>query len=215
MFAELMPLLADRTVVLTLAKTGDTQLAVSVIPKRSGEKDENSALCTPLTLTGTPDELDHELAGVLRDYVDTLGKFRHSLADVKTATEEAVKTAEAEGKKKIDDAKKAANLKTSRSAMIGKASDPPAAPRAELFAGSMPPAAPEPAPLPAAPPATAEPAPIRRRTVAGPKPTPAPPAPEPELESVLTGGSGLDPDPEPPPVPDGPAEVDEADPFPF
>jgi len=202
MFAELMPLLADRTVVLTLAKTGDTQLAVSVIPKRSGEKDENSALCTPLTLTGTPDELDHELAGVLRDYVDTLGKFRHSLADVKTATEEAVKTAEAEGKKKIDDAKKAANLKTSRSATIGKASDPPAAPRAELFAGSMPSAPPEPAP-------------IRRRTVAGPKLAPAPPAPEPELESVLTGGSGLDPDPEPPPVPDGPAEVDEADPFPF
>ena len=42
MFAELMPLLADRTVVLTLAKTGDTQIAVNVIPKRSGDKDENT-----------------------------------------------------------------------------------------------------------------------------------------------------------------------------
>ena len=219
MFAELMPLLADRTVVLTLAKTGDTQLAVNVIPKRSGDKDENSALCTPLTLTGTPDELDRELAGVLTEYVDTLGKFRHSLADVKLRMEDAVKTVEAEGKKKVEEAKKTANLKTSRSATAGKAPDPPAAPKAELFAGSMPPAA---APAPAAP-ATgakaAEPQPIRRRTVAGPKPVPGPvaePEPESELESAFAGGSALDPDPEPPPVPDGAAEEEEdPDAFPF
>ena len=119
-----MPLLADRTVVLTLAKTGDTQIAVNVIPKRSGDKDENTALCTPLTLTGTPDELDRELAGVLTEYVDTLGKFRHSLADVKLRMEEAVKTVEADGKKKIEEAKKSANLKTPRNATAGKAPDP-------------------------------------------------------------------------------------------
>ena len=83
---------------------GDAQLAVNVIPKRSGDRDENSALCTPLTLTGTPDELDRELAGVLTEYVDTLGKFRHSLADAKLRMEEAVKTVEAEGKKKVEEA---------------------------------------------------------------------------------------------------------------
>src|ERR1017187_931509 len=80
--------------------------------------------------------------------------------------EEAVKTVEADGKKKVEEAKKTANLKTSRSATAGKAPDPPAAPKAELFAGSMPPAA---APAPAAP-ATgakaAEPQPIRRRSEA-------------------------------------------------
>ena len=84
----------------------------------------NTALCTPLTLTGTPDELDRELAGVLTEYVDTLGKFRHSLADVKLRMEEAVKTVEADGKKKIEEAKKSANLKTPRNATAGKAPDP-------------------------------------------------------------------------------------------
>ena len=204
MFAELMPLLADRTLVLTLAKESDTQIIVNVIPKKTGEKDENPALCTPLTLTGTPEELDHELPGVLTDYVETLGKFKHSLADVKTKIDEAVKTVEAEGKKKTDEAKKAAGLKASRTAAPKadapgeKPADTPAL-KADLFAGSMPPAAPAPAS-----PAVAEHQPIRRRTTAAaPKPAPAPEPESMELEPPEpVAATGLDPDPEPPPVPE-------------
>ena len=56
MFAELMPLLAGRTVLITVAKVDDKTLRVNVIPH--GKADDNPALTTPLTYTGSPEELD-------------------------------------------------------------------------------------------------------------------------------------------------------------
>ena len=52
MFVELMPLLAGRTVLITVAKVDDKTLRVNVIPH--GKADENPALSTPLTYTGSP-----------------------------------------------------------------------------------------------------------------------------------------------------------------
>ena len=59
MFVELMPLLAGRTVLITVAKVDDKTLRVNVIPH--GKADDNPALSTPLTYTGPPEELDAEL----------------------------------------------------------------------------------------------------------------------------------------------------------
>ena len=59
MFVELMPLLAGRTVLITVAKVDDKTLRVNVIPH--GKADDNPALSTPLTYTGSPEELDAEL----------------------------------------------------------------------------------------------------------------------------------------------------------
>ncbi len=54
MFVELMPLLAGRTVLITVAKVVDKTLRVNVIPH--GKADDNPALSTPLTCTGPPEE---------------------------------------------------------------------------------------------------------------------------------------------------------------
>ena len=70
MFVELMPLLAGRTVMITVSRVDDRTLRVNVIPTKTNE-DENAALTTPLSYTGTPEELDGELgkqvAGLRRD----------------------------------------------------------------------------------------------------------------------------------------------------
>ena len=46
MFVELMPLLAGRTVLITVAKVDDKTLRVNVIPH--GKADDNPALSSPL-----------------------------------------------------------------------------------------------------------------------------------------------------------------------
>ena len=62
MFVELMPLLAGRTVLITVAKVDDQTLRVNVIPALA-KADENPALSTPLTYTGPPEELDAGATG--------------------------------------------------------------------------------------------------------------------------------------------------------
>jgi hypothetical protein len=69
-FVELMPLLAGRTVLITVTKVGDRTLRVNVIPTHA-KPDENPALTTPLTYTGPPEELDAELGKHLAGYVQT------------------------------------------------------------------------------------------------------------------------------------------------
>src|SRR5439155_18517774 len=56
-FAQLMPLLADRTLMVIVSKADDQHLTLSVVPKRMKDS-ENAALTTPLCCTGTPEELD-------------------------------------------------------------------------------------------------------------------------------------------------------------
>ena len=70
MFVELMPLLAGRTVMVTVARENDKTLRVNVIPKKVKD-DENQALATPLSYTGTPEELDAELGKHLASYVES------------------------------------------------------------------------------------------------------------------------------------------------
>src|SRR6202040_745860 len=61
MFIELMPLLGERTVMLTVARIDKNRIRVNVIPTRK-RKDENAALCAPLSFSGTPEEVDGEMA---------------------------------------------------------------------------------------------------------------------------------------------------------
>ena len=71
MFVELMPLLAGRTVMITVAREDEKTLRVNVIPAaRKLKEDENPALSTPLSYTGTPEELDAELGKHLASYVE-------------------------------------------------------------------------------------------------------------------------------------------------
>jgi len=55
MFQELMPLLAQRVVMLTASRINPDLICVNVIPQRLKSGDENNeVLTTPLSLTGTP-----------------------------------------------------------------------------------------------------------------------------------------------------------------
>jgi PRTRC genetic system protein E len=107
MFVELLPILRNRSVMLTLALVGDKAIRVNVIPKRL--KDSNSgddALTTPLTVTGAPDELDREFAGQLVGFTEAFVKLGSNLAEIETAHTTAVKAVEAEKKKEIENKRK-------------------------------------------------------------------------------------------------------------
>ena len=104
MFVELMPLLAGRTVLITVAKVDDKTLRVNVIPTQA-KADENPALTTPLTYTGSPEELDAELGKHLAGYVQTHQQTASTLAEAKATMEAAAKAAQEEAKRKAEERK--------------------------------------------------------------------------------------------------------------
>jgi PRTRC genetic system protein E len=104
-FVELMPLLAGRTVLITVAKVDDKTLRVNVIPR--AKADENPALTTPLTYTGSPEELDAELGKHLAGYVHVHQQTSSTLAEAKATMEAAAKAAQEEAKRKAEERKKA------------------------------------------------------------------------------------------------------------
>jgi PRTRC genetic system protein E len=93
-----MPLLAGRTVIITVAKVDDKTLRVNVIPH--GKADDNPALSTPLTYTGPPEELDAELGKHLAGYVQTHQQTASTPAEAKATLEAAAKAAQEEAKRK-------------------------------------------------------------------------------------------------------------------
>ena len=105
MFIELMPLLAGRTVLITVAKVDDKTLRVNVIPTQA-KADENPALSTPLPYTGSPEELDAELGKHLAGYVQTHQQTASTLAEAKATMEAAAKAAQEEAKRIAEERKK-------------------------------------------------------------------------------------------------------------
>ena len=105
MFTELMPLLAERTVLITVARESDTTIRVNTVPKRSTES-ENPALSTPLSFVGTPEELDRDFARELASYVDAHRQLGSTLAEAKATMEAAAKVAQEEAKRKADERRK-------------------------------------------------------------------------------------------------------------
>ncbi len=110
MFIELTPILKERVVMITASDIGNGFLRVNVIPKSLGT-DDNPALTTPLTITGTPEELDRELAAQLASFSESIVKAGSNLETLKTEHSAAVKAVEAENKKKLDEKKKTAGTK--------------------------------------------------------------------------------------------------------
>jgi len=98
-FTQLMPMLAERTVMMIVSKADEQHLTVSVIPKRRKDS-ENAALATPLCCTGTPEELDRELPAQVRDFVAGHVALSNNLAEIQREREEAEKAAREEAKKK-------------------------------------------------------------------------------------------------------------------
>lgn len=101
MFQELMPMLAQRIFLLTVSRLSEEQISVNIIPKplKSDQQDIDAALTTPLSITGTPKELDEQLPTQLVGFVETHLELSSTLKSAKEQMEAAAKAAREAAKK--------------------------------------------------------------------------------------------------------------------
>ena len=107
LFQGLAPLLANRTVILTVSANGTGQVTLNVIPKKVKE-DESDALTTALCITASPEELDRDLPAQLREFTNVHAKAACNIQRVKdelTAAEKAEREAADEKRAKKAKAK--------------------------------------------------------------------------------------------------------------
>ena len=112
LFQGLLPMLANRVVILTVADAGNGVLSLSVIPKKLTD-DESDVLNTPLSITASAEELDRDLPRQLREFTGVHAAASSNLAQIKQELEAAQKEAADErlkktNAKKTPDAPKAA-----------------------------------------------------------------------------------------------------------
>ena len=99
MFKELGPLLRQRTVVMILTRLEDETIRVNVIPRKLNES-ENDALTTPLSVSGTAEELDGELPSALVQFVGAHLELKNTLESAKEQMAAAAKAAKVEARSK-------------------------------------------------------------------------------------------------------------------
>src|SRR4051794_41972993 len=94
MFKELAPYLRQRAVLLTVTHLEDEQIRVNIVPQKLKDG-ENAALTTPLTITGTADELDQELPATVGNFVAAHLELKNTLEPAKAEMDAAEKAAQA------------------------------------------------------------------------------------------------------------------------
>ena len=82
LFQGLAPLLANRTVILTVSANGTGQVTLNVIPKKVKD-DESDALTTALCITASPEELDRDLPAQLREFTNVHAQASCNIQRVK------------------------------------------------------------------------------------------------------------------------------------
>ena len=121
MFVELLPILKNRPVMITVAWVNDQAICINVIPKRLKDGDSgDDALTTPLTITGTPEELDREFAAQLVGFTGSFVKLGSNLSEIEAAHATAVKAVEAERKKDLENKRKGSNSKAAPPTSVAK-----------------------------------------------------------------------------------------------
>ena len=133
MFKELAPLVRHRAVLFTVSHVEDDRFRVNVIPKKITDS-ENDALTTPVSVTGTVEDLDRELPQTLLHFVSSHLELKNSLERAKAEMEEASKAARAEARKK------SAGQMTKKDP-AGNSSKPAVAPEAPVPTKAEPPQA--------------------------------------------------------------------------
>jgi PRTRC genetic system protein E len=91
--------LRQRSVLLTVTHLEEDQIRVNIIPQKLKDGD-NNALTTPLSVTGTSEELDRELPATIVDFVAAHLQLTNTLDKAKAEMDAAAKTAQAEAKAK-------------------------------------------------------------------------------------------------------------------
>jgi PRTRC genetic system protein E len=120
MFTELMPLIEQRPLTITVAVLNGDRIRVNVVPQ-SLEKNSKvnekigysskdriakvpdeaiRALTTALSLTGTPEEIDAELSQALREFAESHVRLQKTVDQAKEQIAEAVKAIEEREKNK-------------------------------------------------------------------------------------------------------------------
>jgi PRTRC genetic system protein E len=105
MFQQLVPLLRQRSVLLTVTSREDDQIRVNIIPKKLKEG-ENNALTAPLSFTGTAAELDEQLPDAIVSFVASHLELKHTLARAREEMDAAAKAAQEEARNKAKNNKK-------------------------------------------------------------------------------------------------------------
>jgi PRTRC genetic system protein E len=131
MFKELAPLVRHRAVLFTVSHVEDDQFRVNVIPKKVADG-ENDALTTPVSVTGSVEDLDRELPETLLHFVSSHLELKNSLERAKAEMEEASKAAKAEARKK-------SGSQITKKDPAGYPSKPAVAPEAPVPAKAEPP----------------------------------------------------------------------------
>jgi PRTRC genetic system protein E len=111
MFKELAPVLRDRSVLLTVTLVDADQIRVNIVPKKLKDGD-NDALTTPLSVTGTAEELDTELSSTIVGFVSSHLQMKNTLEKAKAEMDAASKAARAETRAKSKRAGKKDQPKT-------------------------------------------------------------------------------------------------------
>jgi PRTRC genetic system protein E len=99
MFKELEPILRSRAVLMTATALDDDQIRVNVVPKKTKDGDHD-ALTTPLSVTGTAEELDAQLGSTLVGFVASHLQMKNALEKAKADMDTATKAAQAEARAK-------------------------------------------------------------------------------------------------------------------
>jgi PRTRC genetic system protein E len=99
MFKELVPYLRQRAVLLTVTHLEEEQIRVNIVPQKIKDG-ENAALTTPLTVTGTAEELDRELSATVVNFVAAHLELKNTLDRAKAEMDAAAKAAQAEARSK-------------------------------------------------------------------------------------------------------------------
>jgi PRTRC genetic system protein E len=99
MFAELMPLLRKRRLLLTISLVEGDTIRTTVVSQKASDTEDNS-LTTPLAITGTAEELDRDLPQQLVEFTGAHLQLQSTLATAKAEMDAAAKAAREEARKK-------------------------------------------------------------------------------------------------------------------
>src|ERR1035441_10439723 len=155
MFKELAPLLAKRSLILTVSSVEDERIRVTITPRPTG-KDDVKQLSQPFAVEGTAEELDTELPAAIVNFTAAHMTLENSLAQVKTDMEATLKEVKDEAAKKVAEAKKTAKVGGAgykppvKVEPVVKAPEPPSLFDAPATVAAVTPAPSTPAPEPAA-----------------------------------------------------------------
>ena len=125
MFKELVPILRSRAVLMTATALDDDQIRVNVVPKKMKDGDHD-ALTTPLSVTGTAEELDTQLAATLVGFVALHLQMKNALEKAKADMDAATKAAQAEAraKSKTPTSKTPVKVEPAQAAAVAQSSEP-------------------------------------------------------------------------------------------